>query len=153
MRKNHQIGGWLLLLALQLIVYPIYLLIIIKKYIGSFFSYDWANIKTLNDVNIILFRKLSYFEFAFYCVSFILCLVLIFYFFKTKQVFKNIYIVFMLFTIAGYTIAFFIADKIESLPESKTDQISGSAITALVWLMIWIIYLFKSKRSINTFVN
>lgn len=144
-----KIGGFLVLLAIGLVIAPFTYVVDIGD-----------TIKVINNGDFELFKdgfkNLMYFNVASSLFLLIYLFFLMFQFFHKKQSFPKYFSLYYVLNIATAIIIFISIDKIglSNLMESKDLQdMSSSLFKSIFAAIIWIPYLFISKRAKGTFVN
>jgi hypothetical protein len=147
MENSRRIGGWLMLLFVQIFLHTIYLVYGISGYLKIFTSNKWASF-SLSSPKIKLIKELAYFEFGFFIVSLLFIPLLIKYFILRLKRFKDIYIVYLVFTLLGHVVIYLFAENISPLSQNKLQQITNIIFSILGWTVIWTLYLFKGRGPI-----
>jgi len=145
-----EFAGWLLLLAFGVLISPFKL----SFHFWQAYSPIW-NDGTIQDIMVTAslgFKLVIMSEIVANVVFFGFSIVLMYLFFKKKSAFKTWY-----FVMAASSMAFLIVNSMvvilvyPNIPVAGTD-ILKSLLSSSIALFIWAPYLFKSERSINTFV-
>lgn len=149
MPENKKIGGWLILLGIQLLSILIFYSnslighIRVKNQYSSIMSNSkFDSIKSYFQIEAIIYGLLL--------IGTVYILVL---FFNKRSTFRSIYALYMTLTILGFGALSIIAGNIEYLPKFRAEEFRIYVLSNVVWFAIWISYLYKSPRAKSTFNN
>jgi len=150
------IGGWLILPAIGLCVFPISCVIsILDDYVPIFQSGTWAAVTTPGAPGYhALWAPLLIGEIAFNLVFLALDLWLLVLLFSKSWRFPKVFVAFaaliVLFIVLDAVVAGSIAS---STGTTGANRMAGAIVRALVVAAIWVPYMLVSKRVKNTFVK
>jgi len=147
--RYDKIGGFLVLLAIGLFIAPFTYVIDIADSIKVISSGDFQLFKDA-------FKNFMYFNITSSVSLFIFLFFLLFSFLHKKQNFPKLMAIYFVLNISIGVIILVLIDKIglSNLLESKDLQdMSASLFKSFIAAIIWIPYLFISKRAKGTFVN
>lgn len=147
------LGGWLILLGINLVLRPFYLLSILIKSSALFSTAGWTLVTTPGSANyhpglaplllVELLGNLTLLAFS---------ILLLVFFFQKRYAFPRLGIPYLLFSVSVV-----IADHLATqciIPTHSTTPASGERfITTMIGTVIWIFYLVKSERVKLTFVR
>jgi hypothetical protein len=151
MNNKGNIGGWLILMGLQIAVTILISLKSVVIYIQFFQSPEWLNISNISYGK--SYETLFLYETALYICLLVSSLFILAVFILKKRRFRDVYSVYMVLCILAYLGAYLIASRIETLPNKKLHELDRAILSYTIWSVIWIRYLFKAKRPQTTFVN
>ncbi|CAH0525782.1 DUF2569 domain-containing protein [Vibrio hippocampi] len=150
-----KIRGWLILIAIGIIVTPIRTLYIVGEIYPTIFADGTWELLTTRGSEFYspLWAPIIIIEIVADALFFIIGICLIYLFFTKKRSFPKWYfglaLCSMLFIfLDAYAISFLLPD-IEMFDAETTKEI----FRRLVWLFVWSPYLFFSKRAKNTFIK
>jgi hypothetical protein len=146
-----RIGGWLLLLGFQLILTALYSGYGLLRYITMYISPVWIKSKNINNLDSL--RNLFYFETGLYFFLLIGSIIVLIKFVNRLARFRDFFAAFMIISIIGYVINYFLASRVNTYPDTDLIKKSTYLFASIIWTSIWLIYLFKSDRANNTFTN
>ena len=146
-----KIGGWLVLLGLQIATTILFAIRELKIYFNFFQTADWMNITNLKDST--HWRTMFIFEACFYLFLFAGSFIILILFLSKKQRFRDFYSLYMILCTLGYIITYFIAKSIENIPVKKFSDLNTAIFGYIIWSAIWISYLYKAERPGKTFIN
>ncbi len=149
------IGGWLILVAIGIIVTPIRLIMLIMSTYSEIFSTGvWEALTTQGgDAYSPLWAPILIGEVLINCGMLLVMLYMAYLFFSKKVVFPKWYI-----GLAVASLVFIIADAfaiklvLPNEPVSATDTIK-ELMRSLVMVVVWVPYMIISKRVKATFIN
>lgn len=154
--NDQQIGGWLILPAIGLIITPLWsLYTFFTEYIPMFSDGTWELLTNSDSAYFISgFSSLIMFEIFFQAVFCLFVLYVAFLFFTRKEKLPRLYILYLvgslIFVVIDYMWVFSIPELAEALQEEGDYSDLGRSIIAAA---IWVPYMLKSDRVKNTFVN
>lgn len=147
------LGGWLILLAIVLLVSPIRTLITLNNDILPFFQESWQALTTPgSEAYHHLWAPLIVFEIVGNTIIIILNLILIFLFFTKSYRFPKLFIIFAISYLVFVVADFFFADLIPAVGE-KNDPATVKELVRAIIGTAWIPYFMVSKRVKSTFVR
>jgi transglutaminase-like putative cysteine protease len=142
------IGGWLVLLAIGISVTPVRLLITMVRSLPGYGVASWARLTTPGDPAYhALWAPVLMFELIGNVLMFVFACLLVWMFFKRKKQFP---IVFIGFAAANIVINLLQAVYLPLLPIKDAGGFRGMQVVAA---LLWILYMLRSRRVRNTFVN
>lgn len=148
-RHLEGIGGWLILVALGVVLTPVTLLFsMVKTYLPLFTTpHIWEILQTQPRLH-----ALVMFEAASNIIFFLISLALLYLFFQKKRSFPTFYIIFLVLhavvLVADLVFAYIIVPNATMSP-----QLMAAALRSVVGAMVWIPYMLLSRRVKVTFVN
>jgi hypothetical protein len=151
MTEGKNIGGWLILMGLQIMITIFIAIYAMKSYIDFFLSPDFRNTNNLETFS--RWKVLFIYETVLYAFMIIGGVFIFIKFLRQKLRFRNFYSIFMILCIIGYILSYLFASRIEPVPIAKISELERSIFGYIVWSAIWISYLFKGKRPQETFIN
>jgi hypothetical protein len=148
------LGGWLIFVAIGLIVSPVFLFAVsVRTFMPIFRNGTWSTITTPNSASYHpLLASLIVFEMVVNVCTILAGLWLIYLFFKRAKIFPR---VFVWFTVLN--LAFMLLDAvlgslvIRDQPIFDSGTISGLTRSIIV-AAVWVSYMLNSQRVKNTFV-
>lgn len=153
--KLQGIGGWLILLAIGLVMSPVRIIILIyQTYSDIFTTGSWEMLTTPgNDAYHPLWKPILSSELAINFAIIIFSIVLIYVFFSKKKIFPKLFVAFALFSFFfiiadSYAVTLVLPD--EQMFDEETIKELSRSLTAIV---VWVPYLYISRRAKNTFIN
>ena len=141
------LGGWLVLMGIGIVVSPLVALFGLNssaKLVGDPFALE--SLSQFNNLIVPFFK----FTVMYSLMLFVYSIVVAIMFFRKKKVFVKLniigYIIAVVYAIAS-VIAFI------GMPSSAFGDIIQSLVSAVIGGVIWTMYLLKSVRVKNTFIN
>lgn len=149
------LGGWLIIPALGLFIYPIRMAMSFKNDFLPIFQEGYWEILTTpgSEAYHHLWAPLLIFEMTFNSIFIILNFIMIYLFFTKHYRFPGLYIIFLASNLIFVVVDFFIADFIPALANQDDMESLKEVIRTVVSALIWIPYFMVSERVKNTFVN
>ena len=151
-RGPNGLGGWLILVAIGLVITPIILIFTITEYNLPVFN-DAEIWDTFTDPNsayyLPLFSLLAYFELIGNIIILLCSLLFLYLFFTKKKLFPKIYYWFLIVNLVFILIDELLTNSMFVFEEFAFSETLRQAFTCAIWLP----YLKVSKRVRNTFVN
>jgi hypothetical protein len=138
------IGGWLITVAIGVIVNPLYVLNTLSEY-PSLFSGEYFQLLSLSS------KAFIWGEALFFGVMLLVSVYVAFLFFKKRREFPNWFIGTMLLWIAFFTIDAMVFTLL--FPEEPLIELITLIFRQVIQAAIWIPYMFKSERVRLTFVE
>lgn len=154
-KKLEGIGGWLILVAIGIIVSPLRILaLVIPLYADIFRNGSWELLTTPgNEAYHPLWLPIILGEITINAVFIIGWITIAFFFFLKKRIFPKVYIGMLLFTLSFIVMdAYAIKAVLPNDPVFDPDTMKELGRT-LIASLIWIPYMLVSKRVKATFVN
>jgi len=149
------LGGWLIIPAIGLFLYPIRMaFILINDFLPIFREGYWEVLTTPgSEAYHHLWAPLLIFEMVGNTFFIIFNIVLIFLFFTKSYRFPTLFIVFLAISLLFVAGDFFFADLIPAVA-AESDPASVKELTrSIIAAIIWIPYFLVSRRVKNTFVK
>ena len=146
------IGGWLLLVALAHLIRPFSFILANRQIFSSVFSVEtWRKLTQVGQPAFHPYwMPTLLFELIYNSISFVLCGLLLFLFFKKRAVWPRWFVGVFIFHFAGIAVDTALAMQIPAAAANLGD--SGKEIARLVFsAFIWIPYALTSKRVKATF--
>jgi ABC-type multidrug transport system permease subunit len=155
--KNLNIGpsglsGWLILIAIGLVITPIAAIYMITEYNLPIFNdiETWREFTNPNSANYLpLFSFLVYFELIGNTIILLFSILFLYLFFRKKRLFPRIYFWFLIGNLLFVFIDEILVNSMVVLDEFPYRETLRQALPSAIWLR----YLVVSKRVKNTFVN
>ena len=148
------IGGWLILIAISLAIQPLRLAWQIATLWIENPPQVWNNLTVPgSDGYHWLWQPVLMFELSANICWFVFALLMLVLFFKKRQSFPNIYMIYLFATLALNLVDYFIADGLPAAADKADTSYQKEIIRYGVNVCIWSFYLMKSKRVKNTFVE
>jgi hypothetical protein len=154
-REPRGIGGWLIIVAIGLFIWPLRLLLLCYKTYVPIFQNNYLEALTTPGTESYhgLWGPLIVFELTGNAVFFVFCIVLIVLFFRKSPLFPRLYITCLALNVVFVAGDFFISDLIPAVSaESDTESVT-ELIRSIVGAAVWIPYMLVSERVKNTFVK
>ena len=149
------IGGWLILVAVGLIISPILSLIGIISLSDLLFANNAAG--TLSqagtEIDPLMQKPMGTIFLGYFILSFIIDIVLLYLFFTKKRAFPKVMIVVLLVSLLYPFAEYALYSYFSVMDEEAHTQLGKDIIRALIYCAIWIPYFLKSERVKQTFVN
>lgn len=154
-RKDLQgIGGWLFLIAISMVIQPLRLAWQIATLWMAYPPQVWNTLTVPgSDSYHWLWQPVLMFELSVNISWFVFALLMLVLFFKKRQSFPNIYVIYLFTTLALSLMDYFFADGIPAAAEKTDIRYQKEIIRYGVYVCIWTFYLMKSRRVRNTFVK
>jgi hypothetical protein len=153
--KLNGLSGWLILVAIGIVLTPIRIVaLVLPMYADIFTDGTWDVLTTLgSDVYSPFWAPILIAEVVINIGVMGLWLYIAFIFFSKKVIFPKVYIGALLFSIAFITIDAFAMTLV--LPDEPIfdPETMKELFRSLISAIIWIPYMFKSKRVKATFTN
>ena len=149
------IGGWLIFIAISLIIQPLHLAWQIATMWIEYPPQVW-NVLTVPGANSYhwLWQPLLMFELSVNICWFVFALLMLVLFFKKRHTFPKLYIIYFFTTLSLNLVDYFIADCIPAVAENADfNDTKKEIIQYGLSVCIWSFYLMKSQRVKNTFVE
>lgn len=150
------IGGWLILIAINLVLTPISVLrTIYTNCITFIFNGALEELSTPGSTAYsALWKPTILFELVSSILTILLCIVLIYLFFSKKKIFPKLFIGMILFRILVELIdAAFILFLSKSTSIDINSNLAATIAQPIIYLVIWGTYMHNSVRVKNTFTR
>ena len=153
-RELQGIGGWLILIAISLIIQPLRLAWQIGTMWIEYPPHVW-NALTVPGSNSYhwLWQPVVMFELSANICWFVFALLMLVLFFKKRHAFPKLYIIYFFTTLSLNLVDYFVADCIPAVAKNADISDKKEIIQYGVTVCIWSFYLMKSQRVKNTFVE
>lgn len=154
-KKLEGIGGWLILVAIGLILNPLRMLVSLSRDLLPAFSHEtWAILTTPgSEAYHPLWAPLLIFELAGNSIFVIFSIVVAIMFFRKKKFFPKMIIIFLLSNLAFVAADYFAANAIPFIANQSDPESVRELARTLIGCLIWVPYFIKSKRVTATFVK
>lgn len=154
-RQYDTIGGWLILLAIGLVLSPLRLLVSIgRDVLPAFKGETWSLLTTPGTAAYHpLWAPLLIFELAGNVLFVILSIVALVYFFQRRRIAPRLVMIFFLSNLAFVGIDYVAAEFIPAAAAQDDSESLQELGRSLAVCMIWVPYLLVSKRVKGTFVH
>jgi len=151
----HKIGGWLLLYAIGLVLYPVKLAIsLVTELVPVYAHENWARLTTPGTVGYDpLWRPVLISELVGNCCFLIFSICLIVFFFQRRHVVPRLVIIFLLSNLVFVGVDFFLTYFYLLRADSLSMEAVINMVRTAVASIIWIPYFIVSKRVKATFVK
>jgi len=148
------IGGWLIFIAISLIIQPLRLAWQIASLWIEYPPPVW-NVLTMpgSDSYHWLWQPVIMFELSANICWFVFALLMLVLFFKKRQAFPKLYMIYLFTTLAINLVDYFIVEGIPAVAENAEINDKSEIIRYAVTVCLWSYYLVKSQRVKNTFVE
>ncbi|PQO36591.1 DUF2569 domain-containing protein [Blastopirellula marina] len=153
--KLNGIGGWLILVAIGIVISPIRVaMTILTTYPSIFASGTWSQLTTPGSEHYnVLWAPIIIGEIVINSLQLLACLYLAYLFFAKKATFPYWYIGLSLFVTAFIVVdAFAVKLVLPEAPMFDLDTLK-ELVRSLISCMIWIPYMLSSRRVQATFTN
>lgn len=149
-----EIGGWLILISISLITQPLRLAWQAATLWIEYPPQVW-NALTVpgSDSYHWLWQPILMFELSVNICWFVFALLMLVLFFKKRQTFPKLYMIYLFTTLALSLVDYFVADYIPAVAENADISAKKEIIRYGVTVCIWSLYLVKSQRVKHTFVE
>lgn len=148
------IGGWLIFVAIGIVVSPLVKITSLYKVYATFFNYKkWVMITNFDAIHHLHLSYVIAGEFIVNCIMLLLLLYLAYLFFTTKKSFPKYYVgvvITSLLVIVGDTFVVHLYTQQNEIFDRATIE---NIMRILIPGMIWIPYVLNSERVRATFVN
>lgn len=146
------LGGWLILVGIAVSLGPLHALFIILKSAPYYTASSWARLTTPSAPSYhVLWAPTLLFELVSNLTLIVFSALLISLFFRRRRLFPAVFVV---FTVARVTIDWLDALLANAIPAVRDRGVNWSNHwSVLAAGIIWVTYMFRSRRVQNTFVN
>ncbi len=153
-KKYNKIGGWLILVAIGLILTPIRLLVVVAKDLLPVFSGDtWSRLTTPGtEAYHPLWAPLLLFEIIGNGLFFLFPIIAAIFFFQKRTFAPKLIIVLLLSNLVFVAIDYFAADLIPFVASQDDTGSLMELVRVFIASSIWVPYFLVSKRVKATFV-
>jgi hypothetical protein len=154
-KQYNKIGGWLILVAIGLILTPIRLLVVVAKDLLPVFSGDvWSRLTTPGtEAYHPLWAPLLLFEIIGNGLFILFPIIIAIFFFQKRQFVPKLIIVLLLSNLLFLAIDFFAADLIPAVASQEDTASLMELARVFIACLIWVPYFLVSKRVKETFVD
>ena len=147
------LGGWLILVGFGVIVTPLRILVMLVKNAPMYTVTSWAQLTTPSESGYhVLWAPTWLFELVANVALLVFASVLVWQFFRRRRWFPALFVVFTTARVSVELLDFLLANAIPLVKAKATTNWStdsGSLLAAVVWVA----YMFRSRRVQNTFVT
>lgn len=150
-----KIGGWLILVAIGLVLTPLrFLVVVVKDLLPVFSGETWSILTTPGTEAYHPFlAPLLIFELIGNIAFVVFAIVVAIFFFKRQKIVPKLMIAFLFSNLAFVVIDYFVADSIPFIASQNDPESLRELIRVLIGCLIWVPYFLVSKRVKGTFVN
>jgi hypothetical protein len=150
-----KIGGWLVLLAIGLVLNPIRLLVIMgRDFLPLFLSGGWSVLTTPGTTAYHpLWAPVLMFEIGGNTALLGFSVLVAVFFFQKRKLLPRLMIAFLLVNFLLVAADYFVADLLPSVASQKDPEATMELARALIAGVIWVPYFVVSKRVKRTFVR
>ena len=150
-----RLGGWLIVLAIGVVIAPIRLLIVIlKDNLPAFSPHVWPALTTPGAAAYHpLWAPLLLSELVLNLLFGLFSVILAVFFFKRRKIFKPLMILFLAFNFVLVTADYFMTGLIPAVASQQDATSVKEILRTFLAAAGWIPYLFISKRVKGTFVH
>jgi hypothetical protein len=154
-KSYSKIGGWLILCAVGLVIYPVQtLLALVTELIPAVFSENWVSLTTPTDPGYhSLWAPLVYAELIGSIFFFVCSIIIVIFFFQRRRWVPRLLIAFLianvLFVSADYIIINFFLIRSSSVNLDTTINFVRTVVAGAIWVP----YFMFSRRVAKTFIN
>lgn len=150
-----KIGGWLVLLAIGLVLTPIRFLVIMgKDFLPLFLSGGWSVLTTPGTAAYHpLWAPVLIFEFGGNAVLLGFSVLVAVCFFQKRRILPRLMIAFLLLNLLLVAADYFVADLLPPVASQKDAEAMKELARALIACVAWVPYFVVSKRVKGTFVR
>ncbi len=154
-KRYDRIGGWLILVAIGLIISPVRLMVLIgRDLLPSFSSEIWTALTTPGTTiyhplwaPILIFELVGNIGFIAF-VSFVIV-----YFFRKRRVLPKMIIALLISNLVFILIDYFVVDLIPFVKSQNDTETLRELIQSIIACSIWVPYFLFTKRVKGTFVR
>jgi transglutaminase-like putative cysteine protease len=147
------LGGWLILIAIGVIINPIYVLSFLAQNCSAYAPETWHN---LTDPSSAAYNgwwaPLLIFELLVNLTSTVFSILNLITFFKRRRIFPVLYVTFLAYAAITATMDHF-ATQLIPAAATQSGQYDSTVMRSFVACLIWIPYMLVSKRVKATFVR
>jgi hypothetical protein len=153
-RQYDKIGGWLIIVAIGLILAPLRLLVVLFHDLLPALSTDaWSRLTTPGtEAYHPLWAPLFLFEIIGNCVFILFPIIIAVFFFQKRRFVPQLIIVLLLANLVFVAIDYFVSDLIPFVAAQEDIGSLVELIRVLIACAIWVPYFLVSKRVKGTFV-
>jgi hypothetical protein len=153
-KQYDKIGGWLLIVAIGLILAPLRLLVVLFKDLLPAISADtWSRLTTPGTAAYHpLWAPLLLFEIIGNCLFILFPIIIAVFFFQKRRFVPRLIIVLLLSNLVFVAIDYFAADLIPFVAAQEDIGSLTEVIRVFIACVIWVPYFLVSKRAKATFV-
>jgi hypothetical protein len=149
------IGGWLIIIAIGLFIWPPRLLLLFyKTFLPIFQNNYWEALTTAGTESYHeLWAPLIIIEMCGNAVFFVFSIVLIALFFRKSPLFPRLYITCLAMNVVFVAGDFFFSNLIPAVAAENNAESVKELIRSIVSAAVWIPYMLVSERVKNTFIK
>lgn len=149
------IGGWLILLAIGLVLSPMRILLSISQDVMPAFKAETWTVLTTPGTEAYhpLWAPILIFELVGNCAFIILSIIAAVCFFQRRRIAPKLIIIFFLANLVFVGLDFVAADFIPALATQSDTESIKELTRVIITCLIWVPYLLVSKRVKKTFVR
>ncbi|NIS81888.1 MAG: DUF2569 family protein [Anaerolineales bacterium] len=153
--KYKNIGGWLILVGIGLVITPFIRALIIYNDLLPAFSNDIWSVLTTPGMAAYhpLWAPLLIFELLGNVLFGLATIILLVYFIRKMRSFPQLYIIFLLAQMGFILVDFVLANQIPFVRQSGVGISARQIFEAFIWPLVWIRYFLVAERVKGTFVN
>lgn len=149
-----KLGGWLIFVALGLILAAVLLFLTSSSIAQIFASGSWSLLTTpgteyYNSLN----APIIIFDASCNTILFIFSVINLIYFFRKKKLFPKLLIIFYIINLAFIFVDYYLNSLLPAVQADPSLQSYDDLARAVINAAIWIPYFIKSKRVKATFVK
>lgn len=153
--QHKKIGGWLILVAIGLVLTPLrFLVVVVNDLLPVFSGETWSILTTPGteayhpfSATLLIFELIGNIAFVVFAI------VVAIFFFKRRKIVPKLMIAFLFSNLAFVVIDYFVADSIPFIASQNDPESLRELIRVLIGCLIWVPYFLVSKRVKGTFVN
>lgn len=147
------LGGWLILVGIGVSLGPLPMLLTLLKSAPTYTASSWARLTTPSASSYhVLWAPTLLFELVSNLTLIVFSALLISLFFRRRRLFPAVFVIFIVARVIIDLIDAFLANAIPAVKDrAPVDWSSHSR--ALTTGIVWVTYMFRSRRVQNTFVN
>lgn len=154
-KRYDRIGGWLILVAIGLIIAPLRIIIFIGGDLLPFFSSEmWAFLTTPGtEVYNPLWAKLLVFELIAKIGLIVFTLIVIVYFFRKRRILPTMMVFLLILYLILVSVDYFHSNFILLMKDQNSADTLRELIQSIIVCSIWVPYFLFSRRVKGTFVH
>ena len=153
--SDHKIGGWFLLYAVGLVLYPVKLALSLVTELAPVFSHEnWTRLTTPGTMGYDpLWRPVLISELVGNCCFLLFSICLIVFFFQRRHIVPRMVVIFLLSNLVFVGVDFYLTYFYLLGADSVSTEAVINIVRTAVASMIWTPYFMVSKRVKATFVK
>jgi len=154
-KQYDKIGGWLILVAIGLIITPVRLIVfILTDLLTAFSPENWHLLTTPGtEAYHPLWAPILIFELVGNFMFFLFSIIVAIYFFQRDKIAPKMIIIFLLSNLIFVAVDYFIGNLIPFVRDLNNTQSTNELIRIVIGCLIWVPYFLMSKRVKGTFVH